>query len=464
MSSKSISKSVIWQLGGKFALQGIAFFTTPIFTRLLSPADYGYTALYTSWLSILGLVIGLCVNGSIGNARITYGEDNLSKYVSSIMTISVFSFVAMLLISVFVNKPLSYVMGISPSLVVLVVVQSFFSFVINCEITRLDQLKKVEKSTLLSVSQSIVIIALSLIFVLIKEDNKAEAKIYGQAIPTFLFGTVLLVLIYIRGKTFWNSEYNKFCLAFTLPLIVHSAGHLIFSQSDRIMLQKIQGEALLGVYSVPFSLCGILTIIYGALNTAWVPFYYDLKRQEKIKEILSHSSRYIKFYTLISVAFIMLSFDVFKFMAPPDYYSGMKIIPLFVLSNFFGFLYLFPVNFEFYKRKTTLIPIATITAALINIGINWLLIPNYGILGAAIGTLIAHILLYLFHEIMARKIGSSEYEYRKSSMFLAPIFVMLVVCALMFFFYNIPFFFRWIVASSLGIWILIDFIKNRSVF
>lgn len=48
MASKSISKSIVWQLIGKFALQGISFFTAPIFTRLLTPDDYGYTALYHS--------------------------------------------------------------------------------------------------------------------------------------------------------------------------------------------------------------------------------------------------------------------------------------------------------------------------------------------------------------------------------------------------------------------------------
>ena len=70
MASKSISKSVMWQLAGKFALQGIAFFTVPIFTRILSPEDYGYTALYSSWSTILSLIIGMQTSGSIGNARI----------------------------------------------------------------------------------------------------------------------------------------------------------------------------------------------------------------------------------------------------------------------------------------------------------------------------------------------------------------------------------------------------------
>lgn len=463
MSSKSISKSVVWQLAGKFLLQGIFFFTTPIFTRILTPADYGYTALYASWLSILGLVIGLCTSGSIGNARLSYGEARLPSFLSSIMSISLVSFAVMLLVSLLANKPLASVMGISPRMVVLVMVQGFFTYVINFEVTRLDQLKKVEKSTVLSLCQTVVIIGLSLLLVTRTDGSKAEAKIYGQALPTVALGAAILVLVYVRGRTFWNAEYAGFCLSLTLPLIVHGAGHLIFSQSDRIMLQKMHGESLLGVYSVSFSLCSVLTIIYGALNVAWVPFYMDFKKLGRTEEILSHSRRYIQFYTLTSIGFIMLAYDVFRLMAPPEYYGGMRILPLFVLSHFFGFVYLFPVNFEFYKRKTTLIPVATIAAALINIGINWLLIPGYGILGAAAGTLVAHILLYLFHEAMARKIGGEEYEYRRSLMFLIPALVLATVCALLFF-VPVPSWCRWGMALLAGAWMLGDFVKYRSIF
>ena len=393
MASKSISKSVIWQLGGKFALEGIFFFTTPIFTRILTPADYGYTALYASWLSILGLIEGLQVQGSIGNARIKYGEYDLNKYLSSIMTISLISFVVMFIIGIILEKPLSSMMGLTQNMVILVIVQSFFKFVTNFEITRLDQLRKVEKSTILSLSQTVITIILSLFFVLNTKDNKAEAKIYGQALPVLAFGIVIIALIYLRGKKIWDSSYNKFCLGLTLPLIIHGIGHLIFSQSDRIMLQKMKGDDVLGVYSVAFSLCSVLTIIYGALNTAWIPFYYDLKKQDNKEQILSHSKRYIKFYTIISLGFVLLAYDVYKIMAPEEYSDGMKIIPFFVLANFFSFLYLFPVNFEFFNRKTKIIPIATFSAAVLNIFINWALIPPLGITGAAIGTLLAHILL-----------------------------------------------------------------------
>ncbi len=465
MASKSISKSVIWQLSGKFALQGVAFFTTPIFTRFLTPEDYGYTSLYTSWLAILSLIEGLQVSGSIGNARLEYGEEKLPKYLSSIMSVSTISFIIILIFASIFHNMLADVMELAPHMVLLVVVHSFCVFIINFEIARLDQLKKVEKSTVLSLVQTLLVVILSLTFVIIsKQDNKANAKIYGQAIPAIIFGIIIFVLVYIRGKTVWNKDYIRFCLLLTLPLIVHGIGHLIFSQSDRIMLQKMQGEASLGIYSVAFSLCSVLSIIYNATNVAWLPFYLDYKEQDNTVEILSHSKRYIQFFMLLSIGFILLSYDVYKIMAPAEYYDGMKIIPLFVLANFFSFTYLFPVNFEFFKKKTQLIPIATFAAAVINIGINWLLIPRYGILGAAIGTLVAHILLYVFHQIMAYRIGKNEYEYRNIKMFLVPSFIMTVICAAFFFFPIVSFWIRWSIAFFVGIWILKDFFKYKSIF
>ena len=464
MGSKSISKSVVWQLSGKFALQGIAFFTTPIFTRLLTPADYGYTALYASWLSILSLIIGLQVEGSIGNARLEYGEEKLPSYLSSVLSIPVIMFSLLLIASIIFHKPLSSILGIDSHLVILVVIQSFFAFIINLEIARLDQLKKVEKSTILSVCQTILVVILSLTFVIVAKYKKANAKIYGHALPVILFGFSIIFLFYFRGKKVWNTEYIKFCLSLTIPLILHGIGHLIFSQSDRIMLQKMQGGDVLGIYSVAFSLCCVLTIIYGALNSAWIPFYFDFKQQNNTKEILFHSKRYIKFYTLLSIGFILLSYDVYKLMAPEEYYTGMKIIPLFVLSNFFSFIYLFPVNFEFFKKRTKLIPIATFIAAIINIIVNWILIPKYGILGAAIGTLIAHILLYIFHQIMACLIDKVGYEYKNIKIFIYPMIIMCLVCTTFFFMSTIIMWVRWLIACILGIWMLSDILKYRSIF
>lgn len=463
MSSKSITKSVIWQLGGKFALQGIAFFTTPIFTRLLTPADYGYTALYMSWSSILGLILGLQTCGSFQNALLKYNKSEQNRYYSSIMTISLLSFVCCLAVAFLFNKFLSIVLSIRNDLVVLVICQSFASYVITFYVEKYNSLKQVEKSTLLSILQTVLCIVFSLLFVFIAKDNKAIAKIYGNAMPILAIGSGLIIFIYIKGKCFWNWTYNKFCLTLTLPLILHGIGHLVFAQSDRIMLQKIVGEKILGIYSVTYTLCSVLTIIYGALNSAWLPFYYDLKKENKNEEIRFHSKQYIKFFTLISIGFILLSYDVFKIMAPSSYNEGLKIIPFFVVSHFFNFLYLFPVNFEFFHEKTKLIPIGTLCAAGINIVANYLLIPILGIIGAALGTLIAHVLLFLFHHVMACFFVKKEYEYRNTIFMLPWTIILLIICVFLYFF-DLSFVIRWGVAILLGIYMIFNIFRNRSFF
>lgn len=463
MASKSISKSVIWQLAGKFALQGIAFITTPIFTRLLSTEDYGYAALYTSWLSVITLITGLCVYGSIANARIKYGEEKLDGYLSSIMTISLLSFIILFTLSFFFRKTIAIWFGLDYIFVPLVFLHGFSSFIITFEVSRLNQLKKVEKSTLLSLTQSILVISLSLFFIFKTNGNKAYAKIFGQAIPIMIYGIVILFFVYYRGKQFWNKEYNKYCITFTLPLLLHGLGGVIFGQTDRIMLDKLIDKSTLGIYSVSMALCGVLTIIYGALNDAWTPFYYDFKKKKDYSEIINHTFRYVKLFTVITCGFLLLSKDVFKILVPKEYYEGIVIIPIITIGYYFGFLYLFPINYEFFCEKTTFIPVSTLIAAGLNIIFNAILIPKIGLKGAAIGTSLAYFFRFLFHEIVARLFIKSEYEYKNPFLYIYGL-IPVTILSIFLTFFDINAYIRWGGAILFALYIIIDIKKNRSIF
>lgn len=462
MASETVSKSVIWQLTGKFFLQGIAFFTAPVFTRLLSPEDYGYTALYSSWCSIFTLAIGLMTYGSIQNARMKYERREMDGYLSSVLSISIISFSICLLFGGVFRNFLSMLFGIRQDIVILVIIQSFFTYVINFYIGKLDSFKQVEKSTLISISQSVLVVVVSLVAVIHTEGNKAVAKIYSSALPPILYGLVLIGFIYRKGKVLWNSSYNKFCLALTLPLLVHGLGGLVFSQSDRIMLTKLQGEEMLGIYSVSYALCNVLVIIKNALNISWVPFYMDYKKQDCDCDILKHSRRYIKLFTCVCIGFTMLSHDVFKILAPEKYWEGTVILPTLVLAVYFSFLYLFPVNFEFYYCRTKLIPVVTFMAALINIAVNFALIPNFGLIGAATGTLIAHFFEFLFHWIGAALIIKEKFEYTFLYFLLGTVsLVGFVIIAVLL---KEALWLRWIIATFFGCYLIMDIVKYKSIF
>lgn len=461
MASKSISKSVMWQLLGKLSLQGISFFTIPVFTRILTPEDYGYTALYSSWSSILSLVIGMQTSGSIGNARINK-DIKIQEYLSSIMSISILSFLPFFILSILFNNFFAQYLSIRRDLVILLVFQSFFNYVISFQISKFDVYKQVEKSTLLSFFQTLLSVSLSLLFVLYMKNDKAIGKIYGHAIPVILFGFFICVIVYIRGKVLWNSSYNRFCLSFSVPLILHGIGHLIFTQCDKIMLQKLQNTEVLGIYSIACTLSNVLVIIMGALNTSWVPFYYDYKSKNDVDSILIHTKQYLKLFTIITMGFILMVFEVFKIMTPEEYHSGLLLLPIFALSSYFHFLYLFPVNNEFYYAKTNYIPIATIIAAVSNFIINAILIRPYGIFGAILGTLIAQIMLFIFHFLISRYIIHEKFEYN-ITLFLPGILLIIVITIITYCLRSF-WYIRWMLAFILGIYLLKDILIKKSIF
>lgn len=461
MASESISKSVIWQLIGKFALQGVAFFTTPIFTRILTPENYGTIALYTSWSSILMVVLSLQTYGSIATARIRFTKEEMPAYLSSTLSISVIAYTVFFCVILAFRGIFAKLFGLDETLVSLLLLHSFASYVIAFFVAYLDQHKKVVQSSLISVSSTVSSVVLALIFVL-NFENKIYGKVIGQLIPLVIVGFIILFVIYIKGKCLWNNSYNKYCLLLTMPLVVHGLGHMVFTQADRILLQRFQNESVLGVYSVTYSLCSVLSIIFAAVNTAWIPFYYDFKKTNNNEAIKEHSRRYIKLITLMFIGFNLLSFDVFKLMAPEPYWNDLKIIPIFVASFYFSYLYHFPVGFEYYYEKTKLIPVTTIFVAIINIILDVILIPRYAAFGAVFATMISQVLLFTFHFVVSRFVIKETFDY-KLSFFLIPAAIVLTFVGVSYFLMNLQYV-RWFLFIIVASYVSYDVLKHRSIF
>ncbi len=459
--TKSATRVLFWNTAGKFILSGLSFITAPIFTRLLTPSDYGQFAVYSAWLSLIGLIIGLQTQGSIANAKNRYGDENIDGYLSSIMTVSLLSFFVFLCLAIFLRDFFSRILNLRKDLVVLLVVEGFASFCISFYVSKLIQYKQAEKSALLSFIISIAATGLSLIFLFHVLENRYVVRIYTQAIPTIIAGFIIFIFIYLKGKRIFDFHYWKYCLSLTIPLVFHGLGGLILSQSDRIMLQKFAGESSVGIYSVSYTLASVIHTLWSAFNTTWVPFYYEDKKNNMTEAILLRAKNYTVVFTIITMGFILLSPEVFKIMAPSNYWSGIQLMPLVAVAYYFNFLYGFPANFEFYNEKTKWISLGTVCAAIINIFLNFLFIPQYGGFGAAVTTLISYVLLFVFHEIVARFI-IKKYEIKFRIYFVGIIPVSIV--SVLFYFTQNLWFIRWGIGLILGIYLIIRFYKNKAVF
>jgi len=387
---------------GSLILKSVSFITTPIFTRILSQEDYGIISIYQTWVSIFAIFIGLQMSGSIATARVHLEERVFLSYLKSVLALSFIAFFIISGVSFLFGDWLVKILELDSKLLPFLLVQAFGTSCSVFYLTYTIQLKKAVNHLIFSVASTVAMIALSLILILYMKEDKYIGRVIGGfsvAIPVILF---VYLRLFFAKKSKISIAHWRYALPLSLPLIVHLVSNLVVSQSDKLILNEFLGYDTVAIYSVAYTMGSLGLFISEATNNVWSPWYLDnTKRQdnEKINEI---SKKYI---LVLSFVFVVITFTAPEFlslMTPESYQSGEKAFIIITLGVFFQFLYRFPLGYEQYSKNMKWVAVATIITALLNIGLNYYLIPTYGMEGAAYATLISYIILFLMHENIAR--------------------------------------------------------------
>lgn len=135
------------------------------------------------------------------------------------------------------------------------------------------------------------------------------------------------------------------------------------------------------------------------------------KKEGNEKWLKEHSNNYLFNFTLLMCGYLLVCREILKIMGSENYWIGEEIIPLIVVASYLQFLYSFPSSYEFFKGETKMIAIGTGVAAVVNIMINLSFVPQFGMLAAAVSTVIAYLVLFLMHDIFARRLGGYHYSW-----------------------------------------------------
>lgn len=465
IKDKSANTLALFNILGPVILNGINFFTVPIFTRMLGTANYGDVSIYHTWVQVLTILVGLQTSGTISVSMVHLGKEEHNKYCSSALFLSFCAFVIISILAFFFLPTIMQFTAMSRFTILLAFLNGFASFVVSFATTKFTYDKEAYKTFFISVFIALAGVGLSMLLIhnIDVYDQRDMGRIIGSALPTILIGFILFFTFLHKGKTYFHKQYWKFCLPICLPLIFHGLSQIILSQSDRIMLQKSLDSSAVGIYSLIYSVAQILSIIWGALNNTWIPFYYDDVKTGRIAEIQKRSKNYLFLFTILTIGFICVSPEVVKVFAGKDFWSGIPLLPILALGMFFMFLYSFPVNFQFYNKKTSTIALGTTASALLNIVLNFLFISKYGILGAAIATAISYIALFVFHQTVSLHLQTSI-PYHYPTRFFLKYMLAVIFSVVLFYVVEEMWLVRWGIGLALGAWLLWRMIKNRSIF
>lgn len=460
---KNINKITIMNICSTILLQGIAFFSAPIFTRLLGAEQYGYYSIFSSWSALLTCIMGFGVGSTLATGKYRF-RDVYYEFRSSILLFGTLLSLIVSGIILLIIRPLSYVLGYEPWSIVLVLLSSISQYVIGFAQGVYVYEKEARKNFILSVVISILSVVWSVLLILsFSESKRYMGRIYGFLIPHILAAFFVWCTIFLKKPIGLRKRYIQFAFIVGFPTIFHTLAHSVLVQSDKVMMQYMGvSSSEIGIYSIYYTFVGVMSTILNALNTSWVPFYYD-DVDAKNWEILNIKCKnYIELFTILTCGFLLLAREVAYLLAGREYWNGINIIPIIVLAVYFTFMYQFPVNFEFFHKKTKLIAMGTICAAIINIILNIIMIPLAGMYGAAVATALSYGLLFVFHYQIIRHIKEHPYHL-KMNVFIFGL-VMVFFSSIMFYFLAGYWYIRWIFGVIMGIFELRKIIKRKTIF
>lgn len=235
-------------------------------------------------------------------------------------------------------------------------------------------------------------------------SDKYQGMIYSRFIIQGIIAFILALSFYKASYVIYNKKYWKYALSINLPLVPYYYSLVLLAASSKIMIQNMIGNAEAGIYSVAYSAAMVMTLMNSSLNSAIQPWLFKKLKDNNydgISKILSMSILVVAVINLLLIAFAPEAVAIF---APPQYYEAIWIIPPIAASVVIMFIYQHFVNIEFYFEETKKIAAASIGAAVVNIGLNYLLLPIFGYLIAGYVVLASYLIFAVVHYFMCKKI------------------------------------------------------------
>ena len=407
MVNEKFIKAGAWSIVGTFLIKGTYMLTIPLFSRLLSVEEYGEVNIFLTYASILTIVLSANLVAAISPGIVKYKEKK--QFLSTTMVLSIVIFLCLFFQFQIFHRFWQNVLELSRTQMNLLLLYSFSQYILNYNSTRLIMDYRYKINTVISFTVLFLdtILSVALILTLFK-TNRIDGRIWGAAIPNTLAAVLIIGYIVWAGKCLYNREYWKFAITISFPMIFHGLAHIVLGQADRIMIKHMIGAKEAGIYGLIYNIAIMLAALVTALNHVWIPWMFRKLKEEDTRVVREKARWYIYWFTLITLMLLTFSPEVIKILSPAKYWDGISLMLPIVIASFFTFLYTLYVNVEIFYEKTRGIAVGTVAAALINIILNYLLLPLLGYQVAAYTTVASYLVLLIFHFFLCKWVWKKD--------------------------------------------------------
>lgn len=457
------AKASLWFLICSFLQKGIAFFTTPIFTRVMTEAEYGDFSVFNSWLGIFQIILTLNLVADVYMRGLVKNEDDQDRFSSSMLGLTTTCMVIGWCVYALFRKQINDMVGMSTLIMTAMFLEIWATSAFYFWSAQERVHYRYKKLTVLTIAYVFLRPVLGVIFVLLSDTSmQMEARVASTTIVKVAMYTALYVIIARKGKTFFHKDYWTYALKFNLPLLPHYLSQIVLNQSDRLMIDRFCGPREAAFYSVAYEMAMVLQILNYSVQSSMNPWIYKTIKAGREDRIGPVSYGILLLIAASNIFVVVLAPEILTILAPGSYQAALQVIPPVTASVYFIFLHNLFATFEYYYEKTHYVMIASVIGAVLNVVLNAIFIPKFGFIAAGYTTLACYILYaaahYVFMQKACRMVGrkgvySPAYITAIGAGFLVIVFAMML-------FYHMPVIRYCIVLGLCGLAVL----NRRKIF
>lgn len=398
---KKLGKDFLFMLLGNMGSKVIAFLIVPFYTAVLTTEEYGIADLISTTVTLLAPFFTLIICESMMRFALDKNNDQREVWIVGCRFWTIGTGILILCSPIVLLTPLKnfYVF----------VVLHYISYSLHQNVSYYTRgLNKAKVFAISGIVQSIVMIGLNLILLLwfkMGIEGYLIARIGGSVASTIYMLVAAKIYRYGFEIKTSNQALKKNMLQYSVPMIPNSVSWWIANASDRYILTAFAGVAATGIYSVAYKIPTLLSTISSLFGNAWKLTAVEDFGTEESKRF--YSDIYSK---LTALMIMMLSFlftvnkPLSRFLFSKDFYQAWQCVPILLTASVFHAYSDFLGSIYTSAYKTKFLVVSTSIGAAANIVLNLLFIPMWGVLGAAIATLIGYGIIWISRLVHSRSI------------------------------------------------------------
>ncbi|MFH1509068.1 MAG: polysaccharide biosynthesis C-terminal domain-containing protein [bacterium] len=411
----------------------INFLLIPLYTRNLDTADYGRLELLNTVLAVLNMIflIGMA-SAIIKVANRDTKSDDHKKIASGTAFIFVVPItIIFTVLAWFKATELAELVLGNAELVNLVKLLLLANAVMIPETIFFSTLRSQDRAKIYSslwIVRAFVILGLNSYFLIVQKMGIAGI-LTGNLIAHFLILIVFFLFVNRTVKFKWDNFLFRKLIKFGLPIIPASLAMWIMDLSDRYFLKHYFDFTEVGIYSLGYKLGFFLSVVLVTpFQMAWPTISYRLANEPDSKKTFARIFTY--FFLLASAAALGISiFDeaLITIMSPAEYITAATIVPLVAFSYVFYGLHFVLAQGIHIVEKTKYYPWVIIIPAVLNFGLNYFFVPRFGMMGAAITTIISFAIVIFLTYLVANKYYPVKQEWLRLFKIVIAVIIPLII-------------------------------------